>query len=38
MLPFSIRNWQKKSWETTDVRLSVAIAAQMPDMYLEKER
>ncbi|MDB5348339.1 MAG: hypothetical protein JWP89_6716 [Schlesneria sp.] len=38
MLPFSIRDWLKKSWETFDVRLSVAIAALMPDKYLEKER
>jgi hypothetical protein len=38
MLPFNIRDWLKKSWETFDVRLSVAIAALMPDKYLEKER
>jgi hypothetical protein len=38
MLPFRIRDWLKKSWETFDVRLSVAIAALMPDKYLEKER
>ncbi len=38
MLPFSIRDWLKKSWETFDARLSVAIAALMPGKYLEKER